>query len=105
MTTIEKRHYRRVPMGTQIKAEAGGKTFSMEACNISVGGMLIKTPRTLEEKQNVKLEFTLPGSDHALSVQGTVQHVSPGAFMGVAFDDLAPEHRAAIVKYVNEATA
>lgn len=91
-------------MGTEVQAEAGGKTTSMEACNISIGGMLIKTPNTLNEKQKMKLEFTLPGTNHPLSVRGTVQHVSPGAFMGVAFDDLSPENRAAITNYVNEAT-
>ena len=101
MTSVEKRKFRRVPMVAKIEAETRGKQGIVEARNISVGGMLLRAAETLAEGQTIRLHFTLPGSDQEIIVQGTVQHVSPGAFMGVRFDGLDPQALAAIEGYVN----
>ena len=89
-------------MVAKIQAEAGGKPHIVEARNISVGGMLIRTAMSIQEKQTLRLRFTLPGSDNEITVTGMVQHVSPEAFIGVRFEGLSPEALAAIEKYVNE---
>lgn len=89
-------------MVAKIQAEAGGKPQIVEARNISVGGMLIRTAMNVQEKQTLRLRFTLPGSDKEITVSGVVQHVSPEAFIGVRFEAISPEALAAIEKYVVE---
>ena len=98
----EKRRFRRVAMVAKIEAEAGGTPYLAEGCNISVGGLLIRSTKTLEENQTLRLKFTLPGVDREIRVTASVRHVSPGAFMGVSFEDLSQEDLAAIERFVNE---
>ena len=100
MTLSERRRFRRVPLPAQIQAESGGEAYAVRAENISVGGLLLRADRTLEEKQKVKLRFTLPGTQREICVTGTVLHVSPEAFMGVRFDNLSPADEAAIKQFV-----
>lgn len=100
MTLSERRKFRRVPMPAQIQAQAGGAAYSVQAENISVGGVLIRTKDTLEEGQVVQLVFTLPGSKQEIRAKGKVLHVSPEAFMGVQFESLSPHDKEAIEKFV-----
>ena len=100
MTLSERRRFRRVPMPAQIQAEAGGEAYAVQAENISVGGMLLRAGRTLEENQKVTLRFTLPGTKKEIRITGTVLHVSPDAFMGVRFENLSPADEAAIKQFV-----
>lgn len=87
-------------MAAQIQAEAGGEAYTVKAENISAGGMLLRTRRTLEENEKVTLRFTLPGTKKEIRVTGTILHVSPDAFMGVSFDHLSPADEAAIKAFV-----
>ena len=87
-------------MPAQIQAEAGGEAYPVQAENISVGGILLRSKRTLGENQKVTLCFTLPGAKKEIRVTGTVLHVSPDAFMGVCFEDLSPADEAAIKQFV-----
>jgi len=87
-------------MPAQIQAQAGGAAYSVQAENISVGGMLIRTKETLEEGEAVHLVFTLPGSKREIRVKGKVLHVSPDAFMGIQFETLSPKDQEAIQKFV-----
>ena len=103
MSGPDKRRFRRVAMVAKIEAEAGGTPYLAEGCNISVGGLLIRSTKTLEENQTLRLKFTLPDSDQEIRVTALVRHVSPGAFMGVSFEDLAEQDRALIEQFVNEA--
>lgn len=101
MTLSERRRFRRVPMPIQIQAESGGGGQMVQAENISIGGMLIRASKTMEEAQRVTLRFTLPGTQREIRVEGTVLHVSPNAFMGVRFDKLSAADEKAIEEFVN----
>jgi uncharacterized protein (TIGR02266 family) len=100
LTAQERRRFRRVPISTRIEAEAGGEFHSVTAENISSGGMLIRSSKTLPEGTKVRLLFKLPGSEREFRVQGTVQHVSPGAFMGVRFDAMTDADRQELSLFV-----
>ena len=100
---VEKRKFRRVPLAAVVRAEAGGPPYSVEGRNISVGGMLVRAEKTLEEGRSLRLEFQLPGDPAPLRVTGIVQHVSPDAFMGIRFKDLSEADRRRIEAYVNAA--
>jgi len=100
---LEKRKFRRVPLVAVVHAEAEGRPYSVEGRNISAGGMLVKTDKTLEEGIALRLEFHLPGDPKGIQATGVVQHVMPGSFMGIRFVDLKEADRKRIEAYVEAA--
>ena len=96
----EKRKFRRMPLVAVVRAEAAGHPYSVEGRNISAGGMLVKTEKTLEEGLSLRLEFQLPGDEKPVHATAVVQHVLPGSFMGIRFVDLSETDRKRIEAYV-----
>jgi hypothetical protein len=99
----EKRSFRRVPLGGPVLVDTGSQTYTVEGRNISAGGMLVKAEHTEEEGRILRLEFCLPGDPRPFRVRGTVQHVSPGAFMGIQFSGLTETDRSRIEDFVKAA--
>ncbi len=97
---VEKRKFRRVPLTAVVRAEAAGQPYSVEGRNISAGGMLVKTEKTLEEGVQLRLEFQLPGDPAPIRATGVVQHVMPDAFMGIRFTEMSEADRRRIEVYV-----
>ena len=97
----EQRTTRRVPIVVQVEAQAGGFPFIAISENISAGGMLIKTVRTMPEGSIVHLKFTLPDTQQQIRVNATVQHVTPGSYLGTCFDDLDPNDCGAVERFVD----
>jgi len=98
---VEKRKFRRVPLTAVVRAEAAGQPYSVEGRNISAGGMLVKTEKTLDEGTQLRLEFQLPGEMLPVHAIGVVQHALPGSFMGIRFTEIAEADRRRIEAYVN----
>ena len=98
---VEKRKFRRVPLTAVVRAQAAGQPYSVEGRNISAGGMLVKTEKTLEEGVELRLEFQLPGDPAPIQATGIVQHVMPDAFRGIQFTELSEADRRRIETYVN----
>lgn len=88
-------------MVTPVDAETGGKNYSVEARNISVGGLLVRSDFTFPEQTPLILRFTLPGHTQQIVASAVVQHASPDAFMGIRFDGLPEAAHSAIEKYVD----
>jgi len=103
VAVVEKRQFRRAVLSVPVDVEAGERSFRLYSRNISVGGMLLRGEETLEENQTFRMKFNLPGRNEAISVGGIVQHVSPDAFMGVRFTDIAADVRSVIERFVEEA--
>lgn len=97
---VEKRKFRRVPLTAVVRAEAAGQPYSVEGRNISAGGMLVKTDKTLEEGVQLRLEFLLPDDPAPIRATGVVQHVMPDAFMGIRFVEMSEADRRRIEVYV-----
>jgi uncharacterized protein (TIGR02266 family) len=100
---VEKRKFRRVPLVAVVRAEAAGQPYSVEGRNISAGGMLVKTEKTLAEGTTLRLVFQLPGDPSLIHAVGVVQHVSPDAFMGIRFLELSEADSRRIEAYVEAA--
>lgn len=99
--TVEKRIHKRAPMVAPVGAETGGKNYSVESRNISVGGLLVRSDFTFPELTPLILRFTLPGQTHQIVTAAIVQHASPDAFMGIRFEGLPDFAYSAIEKYVD----
>ncbi len=101
---VDQRKSRRVPIVAQIEAQAGGFPFIAVSENISEGGLLVRTTRTMESGQVVHLKFTLPdASQREIRVNGVIQHCSAGQSMGVKFEDMDPADLAALQNFINAA--
>lgn len=99
--SIEKRLHKRAPMVAPVDAETGGKNYSLESRNISVGGLLVRSETTFPEQTPLLVRFTLPGTTEEITTAAIVQHTSPDAFMGIRFEGLSPAALNAIEQYVD----
>ena len=88
-------------MVTPIDTETGGKNYTIESRNISVGGLLVRSETTFPEHTPLLVRFTLPGTGDEIVTTAIVQHASPDAFMGIRFEGLPPAAYSAIEKYVD----
>ncbi|MBI3405559.1 MAG: PilZ domain-containing protein [Acidobacteria bacterium] len=101
---VEQRKARRVPIVAQIEAQSGGFPFIAVTENISEGGLMVRTSRTIEQGQIVHLKFTLPdASQREIRANGIVQHCAVGQSIGIKFEDLDPADLAAIQTFVSAA--
>lgn len=75
------------------------------ALNVSEDGMLIESARPLAVGATGRLLFFLPGSNERLVLQGIVRTAVDEVRLWFAIElvDLAPQHRALIRRYVEEA--
>ncbi len=100
---LEKRRHPRVPLVATVEIVAGDTSIVAEARNLSISGMLIRSPRTFPEQTVAHLSFSLPGTPGKISVAGTILHVSPDAYMGVRFEELSPADRSTLERFVQQA--
>ena len=78
--------------------------FSGLSGDISEGGVFVSTYRDLAAGSLVELEFALPGSDAPVHAKGDVRWHRDGSAeappgVGIAFDELSPEHRKLIQRF------
>jgi len=99
--SIEKRVHKRATMVAPVDAETGGKNYTIESRNISVGGLLVRSEKTFPEMTPLLVRFTLPGTSDEVVTAAIVQHASPDAFMGIRFEGLPDEAYTAIERYVD----
>ncbi len=98
----ERRSHPRVHLAARVEVEVEGRSFLAVVKNISAGGMLIYTanPGTLD--QHLHLNFALPESEKVILARAVVRHVYPDSGMGVQFEEIADEDRAAIRAFVQK---
>ena len=96
---IEQRAHPRASLAAKVEAESEGRAFLAAAADISAGGMRIYTANPVPEGAVIQLTFTLPGipgAERTIRVRARVMRVEASTSMGVKFEDLAPDDRAAI---------
>jgi uncharacterized protein (TIGR02266 family) len=96
---MERRAHPRAALAAKVEAESEGRAFLAAAADISAGGMLIYTANPLPEGAALQLTFALPGipgAERTIRVRARVMRVEASTSMGVKFEDLAPDDRAAI---------
>ncbi len=100
----------RLNISFQVIASYQGKIIQgyVEAINISWSGMLLATNFPINLYDELRLEFTLPGSDAAICTYAKVVHRINGNFpeeptrVGVVFTEVDPNTRRMLSGYVLE---
>jgi CheY-like chemotaxis protein len=109
---VRARRSMRAPIDALVHTEgfAGDKDAPVDvgpgtALNVSEDGMLIESARPLAVGATGRLLFFLPGSNERLVLQGIVRTAVDEVRLWFAIElvDLAPQHRALIRRYVEEA--
>jgi len=80
-------------------------TLEARAENVSVSGILIRTPTPFPDDEAITLRFALPGSEHRIECRARVAHAVADAFMGVEFVDLPTDSLDRIEQYIAAAPA
>jgi len=70
-----------------------GKRMNVRVINLSQGGTRIRARKGLATGETLKLRFTLPGCDAAVSVTGSVAWIDEQAGAGIRFLDLKQNSR------------
>ena len=97
---VENRRHRRVPLQVPIECRSGSKVLLVKGENISVSGLLVRCTEPFPDDSEIRVAFTLPGSNASISSVARVAHIVPGAFMGLELTGLNPEARQQIDQYV-----
>ena len=109
---VRARRSMRAPIDALVHTEgfAGDKDAPVDvgpgtALNLSEDGMLIESARPLAVGATGRLLFFLPGSNERLALQGIVRTAVDEVRLWFAIElvDLAPQHRALIRRYVEQA--
>ncbi|HEX7125908.1 MAG TPA: EAL domain-containing protein [Thermodesulfobacteriota bacterium] len=94
----------RVPLVVDVEYGPETAPLRRRTRNIGTGGLFVTTGDPLPEGTPVRLRFTLPGYPETIPVEAVVVWAEPLLGMGLRFTWLAPEHEAAIGRYVRDQT-
>jgi len=97
-----KRKDARAPLLTQVEAQGGQGATLGRTSDISVGGLLIETPDTLDVGATVLVRFFVPPEKAPVEAAGRVVRSEPGKSMAIAFLGLPDAHRERIVDYIKK---
>ena len=95
-----KRHAARLPLFTDVICVSDEHQVRLSSINISESGMLLQPSVDCEIGQEVRLEFKLAEVRALVNVRARIVRKEGKERVGVAFGDLAVEHRNAIQLYV-----
>lgn len=96
----ERRRHRRVPLKVPIECCSGEVVVSGVAENISLSGLLVRSPTPFAQHDLLTVSFSLPGSSQPVVCGARVAHLVPDAFMGLELVDLSPGDSRQIEAYV-----
>jgi hypothetical protein len=98
----ENRHSLRANVDVLLNKYVRGRPYLARATNLGRGGLLvhrIREPRN--DERSVGLQFQLPGEDRVITCAGEIVHEHAWAdATGIRFTSIAPEHRAAINRFL-----
>ncbi|MFH2092947.1 MAG: PilZ domain-containing protein [Pseudomonadota bacterium] len=75
--TGKKRDYKRFSTPTEIDILVGDRVLQTNMKNISASGVFIKTPKMIDVKKDVRVVFSLPGSERPFKLEGVVVRSTP----------------------------
>lgn len=110
MLDHERRKNYRVPLVVAVKQLKDKEILLCQSCDLSTLGMALVLPRDsgLPADTPTKLEFALPGSNRTMALEAvTVRQKTNGRFItaGVVFQNLRPETRRRIRKFIEQRAA
>jgi hypothetical protein len=89
----------RVPKGTMVAWEHGGKREVSHVSVIGLGGLFVSTPQPPPIGEIIKLIFEVPGGD--VRARAVVRDSQPGKGMGIQFVAMVQEARARLNRHMN----
>lgn len=101
---VEKRQYRRAKLIAQVQCAALNRESLAVTRDISVGGMFLNDREPFPAHSIVNLSFRLNPGGAQMTCRGEVAYAIKGVGMGVMFRDLPEDVRAAIDRFVAEAS-
>lgn len=72
---------------------SGQDKLKTATSDLSEGGMAVRFPRRAHNSGSLRINFTLPGTEHVVECSGAVAWENDSAQAGIRFVDLSPEHR------------
>jgi DNA-binding response OmpR family regulator len=88
----ERRRNMRIPVEISVALVfGGGERVKTNTTDFSAGGMAVHYTKRTNPAGPLQLQFTLPGTDHAVQVGGEIAWQNAGRQAGVRFTDVAPE--------------
>jgi len=99
---IERRQYRRAKLVTEVKCEPLNRDELLVTRDISAGGLFVTTRSPMPLNAEVTVSFRLAPQAPAINCRGQVVNSVAGLGMGIRFEDLNEDSRAAIQKFVDE---
>ncbi|HTT33197.1 MAG TPA: response regulator [Methylomirabilota bacterium] len=87
----EKRQTRRVPLQTKVRLRIGSEEILCETINISLNGLLVKTPHSIPLGSPVQISVDLSPRMRPLVGAGLVTRIAGANQMGIALDQLPVE--------------
>lgn len=89
----ERLRYRRVPVATTVKLEAGGQRSEARSVNLSQDGMLLENTSFVREGNPVWIAFRLTDPPATIEAGGVAVRVDAQGRTGIRFTWISPEHR------------
>lgn len=97
----ERRRFLRLPLGVDVYCHEGPRTIFGRSLDLSEYGMLIESDAAPDERQEVKMQFVLPGEHSPVEVQGVVVRQIDGRYAGIQFTWVDPAAGRLIRDYVS----
>jgi CheY-like chemotaxis protein len=102
LLTVPVRREARLPVRFEMEARSGAgvESYSATVLNLSISGMLIDTPLTLQIGDDLDISFQLPDSDTVIRGTGRVVRKAGRTHFGIEFYGLEGDGQAEIEAYV-----
>ena len=98
-----RRRYPRYPLELPVVCDIRGECQTVHSVNISEGGLLVASPKSLGVGSRVTLKFHL-GTAGEIRLQGTVKHAEE-EHHGTEFIELSVEDQKRLQDYVKQAAS
>ncbi len=95
----EHRSTPRRPTRFKVMCEVAGRTFEMQAANISRGGIMLLAPELLKVGTMVKLTLDL-GDRGEIQMNGLIRHALVEKGLGVEFVELSTQEQQRLSEYL-----
>jgi len=85
----KQRDYPRLDTNVDIDVVIGDRVIQTDAKDISAGGIYINTSGKFEANKNVRVVFTIPGSDKPFKLEGMIVRVEQNG-IAIKFSNITP---------------
>lgn len=93
------RKFPRILFATPVEVRGPERTSLGQTANMSLGGVLIVTPKTASPESEVSVRFNLP-TGHSVQAEALVVHAQPDVRMGVRFLRFPEQGQRALAEFV-----